>query len=689
MANGVSEYRPEIDGLRGLAIGAVVAGHFGMPGFPGGFLGVDVFFCISGYLITGIILDDLDAGRFQFSKFAARRIKRLFPALFLMLATVGIASGILHSPGKFEQTGNSLAAAALYYSNLHFFILTTDYFSEPAEAEPLLHTWSLAVEEQFYIVWPLILIGVYAAALPAERRKNTLWVAIALGGASLASTALLFHSDRTQVFYLLHGRAWELLAGALLAIWVRHLPVSTSGAYHMSDMRVLTGLVLVAGSFTLASASSPLLFSALPAVVGTLVLLVPVAKGTGSLTQLLLANPFAVLFGKFSYSLYLWHWPVYVFALQLAGSCLGVLETVLAIVVSLAVALLSWRFVESPARACEAPAAATVAAGIAGSLALFGAGFVLVPLLAVSPLSGTPEVAMLLDYANERDQRAKACMIVEDNLAEYAVDRCRIGATSGTLDFVVLGDSHADHWVPGLHETAEAAGLGGLELTGASCLPVLGLEQHYKGNVYEPCRKYRRKVAEFLDRLEHPTVFVLAARWSIYYETDQFMQPKAPRWYAVANESDAVDKAATQALIEMRLGETVNGLLARGHAVLLLDQVPEFGSKQLDCVIRTSKAAGNPDLCGPGSGAIRTRLQPASAMLERVARTVAEADLERFALVAPAAVMCDERRCRHYIRDTYLYRDSNHLNPKGSRAVVDHLNLNSALSRLSKNAIKQ
>ena len=213
VTQNIRTYRPDIDGLRAVAVLLVVFFHAGFGPAPGGFAGVDIFFVISGYLITGIVAKELDAGHFTFANFYARRIKRICPALFAVLAVSSPAAFLLLIPNDLRNFGGSLASTVLFYSNWNFYT-EVGYFDGPAIDKPLLHTWSLAMEEQFYFLWPLAVFGLYRAF----GRKALPHVIMAVLFASLAASQLVLEFDQAQAFYLLPYRAWELLLGALLAV---------------------------------------------------------------------------------------------------------------------------------------------------------------------------------------------------------------------------------------------------------------------------------------------------------------------------------------------------------------------------------------------------------------------------------------------------------------------------------------
>lgn len=323
------KYRRDIDGLRTLAVLPVVFNHAGIPGFPGGFVGVDIFFVISGFLISGILAREVEESRYSVVRFYERRARRILPALFAVIAVTLIIGCFILTPMQFDGLGKSVATTLLFVSNLWFWYSAGDYFGPGVELEPLLHTWSLAVEEQFYFLYPLLLW-----ALSGFSRKT---LVLAVGSLSLLSLALSIYatpSHPTFSFYLLPTRIWELGAGALLALGV----FPTSRQRWVSELAGVLGLGLIVGAILLVDDQTP--FPGLSAVapVAGAVLLIIAGFGPGSTASRLLSLSPLVGIGLISYSLYLWHWPIIVAARVMTGNSELSLATA-AICIGLSIAL--------------------------------------------------------------------------------------------------------------------------------------------------------------------------------------------------------------------------------------------------------------------------------------------------------------------------------------------------------------
>ncbi|TXH69386.1 MAG: acyltransferase [Thiothrix sp.] len=333
-------YRTEIDGLRAVAVLPVIAYHAGFTGFSGGFVGVDIFFVISGYLISSILLDELQNQNFSLLSFYERRIRRILPALFLVLAFTAAVAWWLLLPHELAAFGRSLISVILFASNLLFW-QESDYFATESEYIPLLHTWSLAVEEQYYLIFPLLLAFLWKFGLKAI--YLSLGVLAVIG---LATSEWLWRVDAGANFYLLPSRFWELLLGALAAVYLKNKQVSTGW---LAQCLSLVGLALVLGSIFLLNNSLPFpsSYALFPTLGATLIILF--ASPHNLAGQALSLKPL-VFVGLISYSAYLWHQPLLVFArMQPYVEANLALMAAMALA-SLVFAWLSWRFVESPFR---------------------------------------------------------------------------------------------------------------------------------------------------------------------------------------------------------------------------------------------------------------------------------------------------------------------------------------------------
>lgn len=435
-------HRPEIDGLRAVAVLPVIAYHAGFPGLPGGFLGVDIFFVVSGYLITGILLADMHNGRFSLARFYERRARRILPALVVTLLLCIPFAIWLMLPGQLVDFGKGLVSVVAFVSNVYFW-RKTDYFAEAAELQPLLHTWSLAVEEQFYLFFPLFLLVIWRVGRRADLVALALLVLF-----SFALSVWASHNSPVANFYLLPTRAWELLAGSLCTLATMRGRLETNGTLSALGL----GLILVAVVRLDASSALPGVGTLLP-VAGTCLIILFSREAKDPVGRLLSTRPFVGI-GLISYSAYLFHQPLYAFARLGWPEALGPwLLTVLG-AVSLALAALSWRYVEQPFRRPGTPLlrgrSAVFAASFATSLAIVGIGMGVVLSQGLAFRYAPADRALALfdrsaagDYVRKRFDAAQLRPF-EDN---------------GLPKLLVIGDSFGQDFVNVLHEGGLAAGL--------------------------------------------------------------------------------------------------------------------------------------------------------------------------------------------------------------------------------------
>lgn len=455
MSAGGLEYRPDIDGLRALAVLSVVLYHFGWPGLGGGFLGVDIFFVISGYLITRLIAKEIrETGRFSFGRFYLRRARRLFPALAVTLALSCVAALVILSPLHLESFGWELGTATLSVSNIHFY-KERGYFDTDALYKPLLHTWSLGVEEQFYLIWPP-LVWMAARWRPAV---GLLLLAVG-GGASLIAAELV--TNRDQVFYLPWFRVFEFAAGAALvrlddfALPSRKVQVGLLGAGLMA--------MLLPIHFYDAEMWLPGLLTVFPVAGAALTIYAGRAPGLG----LVLSNPVSVWIGRISYSLYLVHWPLVVF--YSLGDRTGPLtpgEQIMLPCVAIAVAATMYRFVEMPFRTARLGRSnprflAGVTATMVALVAVGGA----LPLTNGIPQRLSPELARLV-MSTEREILLRECQYQSQFIDEDFLARFRHCLDKYGRPVVIFGDSHAHDLVNALSSAGKRAHV--VALWGGNC----------------------------------------------------------------------------------------------------------------------------------------------------------------------------------------------------------------------------
>ena len=616
-------YRPDVDGLRAIAVLSVVFYHFSERILPGGFLGVDVFFVISGYLITLIILREAEAGKFSIAKFYERRVRRIAPALLLMLATVTAASALILLPLDLIGYAKSVLATLGFVSNVYFW-RDGNYFAAAAEYKPLLHTWTLGVEEQFYILFPLLV------AVLARRPRYMLYgVVAALAAASLvANIAALRLGATLPAFYLLPTRAWELGAGALLAMTP---PRAISP--RLNAALAFAGLALV----LLALAAAPMLLpgelpTPLPAVLGAVLLIWTGANGQTPVSRgLSLSIPVAI--GLISYSLYLWHWPIIVLYRYYFVAEIGVADAIIAFAVMVALAAFSWRYVERPFREKRVSTRQVyaVAAGGAALVALGAAGLIFAKGLPqrLDPAAARINAAISTHYRCPVSSWVTfgpryACMLPPGSPEEAGV--------------ILLGNSHAQMYAPLVAETASRRALKTLLVPANGCAPLVGV------NISRNCIKVAEGNIEAAAGHRGSKVVVLAFEWHI--------------------EDRLVDRAgrpaAGHAALIRGLDASIGRLQAAGKQVVLVGPIAVPGYDFASRMSRTM-AFGR-----PADHPVRV---PLAGFTARVAPYLDHYGKRGdIVFVAPHRAQCPAEACEYMIGGESLFSDSNHI----ARAALHH-----------------
>jgi len=491
-----NRYRSDVDGLRAVAVMLVVNFH-GFPlAMPGGFIGVDIFFVISGFLITGIIAREVDAQRFSLVGFYNRRIRRIFPALIVVLCAALALGWLWMLPAPYVALSRDVAASAAFSANIAL-MLQSGYFDIESAKKPLLHLWSLGIEEQFYLFWPLILM------LAARLRWSLLAVAAAIGLASFVLNVALIGSDPVATFYLPFTRAWELLAGAVLAFaWDRF-----SQSEAASNRRAMAGVVLIVISAAVLNVhrAFPGWWALLPVAGGALLLSAPASW----INRVCLGWPPLVWIGLISYPLYLWHWPLLVMFAIIKFEPLTLVDTELVLLLSAFLAWGTYWFIEKPFRfgrpvpfKTASLASAMVAVVIAGMVVVAGRGFdVRLP----------PEIRAMSEVPAQTAQwRIHRCLLDlghETSFADECVDRDRRPL------LLLWGDSTAGALMPGLREAQQSRGFGIAQLTASSCIPALDVDIPATPG----CRANNDRVLALARQLK-PDIVLLHGTWEKYLD---------------------------------------------------------------------------------------------------------------------------------------------------------------------------
>ena len=501
-------YRPEIDGIRAIAVVAVILFHAGFDAFPGGFLGVDVFFVISGFLITGLILQEQAAGRFSLTNFYARRARRILPALLFVMLACSVPAMVLMTGAQRSDFFLTLASTAVFGSNF-FLAATTGYFDSAAELRPLLHTWSLAVEEQYYLAFPLLLI----VCRPLGPRRLA-WLLLAIAAASLALSEYGWRHHSALNFFLAPSRAWELLAGSLSAmLFASGRGTAAWPARSTREALAAAGLLAVIASLALFDRHTPApsAWCLVPAG-GTALLLLFAERGT--VTARLLSARALTGVGLVSYSAYLWHQPLFAFARIASLEPPSALSTAGLIAATFALAAMSWRWVEQPLRHLRGfSAAAVVSTGLAGSAAVALASAV--GFVAWDQAPGTVPATVLSAF--KPPAKAGECFDIDNGHRLAGGWYCDINPSAEAApSFVLYGDSHSLQLLATFEAAARDTARRGIFAGFSGCAPLPGtvpLTRPDQGS--HDCRALNERVFALAGSL-HPRDMFLVAQWSYY-----------------------------------------------------------------------------------------------------------------------------------------------------------------------------
>ncbi len=639
-----SGYRPDVDGLRAIAVLAVVAFHVSPTTVTGGFVGVDVFFVISGFLISSILIKGLDAGTFSYTDFYIRRIRRIFPALIIVFLFVLLAGWLLLLPGEYTQLGKHVAAGSLFVSN---FALWTEagYFDTESAQKPLLHLWSLGVEEQFYIVWPLLL------ALLWRIGRCRLRCVLAAGVASLMLCWFMAGSDPTAAFYLPLARFWELLVGAALAIGtIRYAAAArTNGGSGSTAVRVLTsapvanacaliGLALVL--LAIVGVDSRSAFPWLRAAAPTLGTAMIIGAGPNAyVNRFVLAHKAVVFVGLISYPLYLWHWPL----LSMLGIVLPPPGTgaykIAAVLVAFALATATYLFIEKPVRR---PPYVRVRWLIAGSSACLLAAIAVVATSGFADERG-PWNLHAADSPSRSELQTPTCAMIYGAAFQPRLFRERdfcVKGHAGPDDVVVVGDSHANRLFFGLQAVDPSRSY--VNLGRGTCLPLLGFDGSWLGEELI-CPETTRAI---LERAVHS-----GARTIILHS-----------YFVRAHEGVEVKPTGNFAA---QARATFKFLSRSGVNTLVVLDVPTLSFHPSTCLARPAIKAYARAHCS----------EPAKAWSRRVASTnaalrAAAAGLDHIEFFDPSSVLCDAQACDAARNGELLYLDPHHLSLAGAAVVA-------------------
>jgi peptidoglycan/LPS O-acetylase OafA/YrhL len=562
------KYRPEIDGLRAIAVMSVVLFHAVPQSLPGGYVGVDIFFVISGYLICSIIAKAVSEGRFSLIGFYERRARRILPPLVLVMVVALVAGYFIMLPDDFEELGASATAASFFAANFYFWKEASYYFSGANEYAPLLHTWSLGVEEQFYIVAPLVL----GFTIRRHGKRGAFLAVLVISVISLGVSIAFSRDYASMSFYLPLTRTYELGIGALIAL----APKVRLERQMQREALSTLGLAMMAAAIFLYDSSTtfPGAAALLPCVGAGLVIL---AADRDTLAGRLLSLGPIVFVGLVSYSFYLWHWPVLAFArYSMSGTHLPLLIALICIATAFLMAILSLKFVETPFRS------RTVVRTNRAMFTVSGGA------LAVVVLAGT--TAFVSDGSPNRfsdDERFLINVEAERNLpdginCEYE-DGVRLCTNSLTAQgeaptVVFIGDSHARASAPFVLDALAKQDVPAISLSRGGCPPVPDLYRTSGGNTDRNCPTLTQQLLSNLDAYPQVRVVVIHARWALYGTGErQTLEAGGPVFVSEADDDLNLDPLRNLAILQSRLALLTDEISNRNLRLMIVGSVPEIG----------------------------------------------------------------------------------------------------------------
>jgi peptidoglycan/LPS O-acetylase OafA/YrhL len=660
-------YRPDIDGLRAIAITAVVAYHAGLPWIRGGFVGVDIFFVISGYLIGYIIYSEMRTHKFSFGRFYVRRAKRILPALLaLMLILYAIVTALMVA-SELTAFAKSALFALGAMSNIWFWRGIT-YFSPNAELNPLLMTWSLGVEEQFYILFPFVLLLL--------RKASPKKVFLTLGCLVCSSFGLSLWCATQHpgvAFYLLPPRAWELGLGAMLAIW--HAERSTSGRItRVIETRALPFLGIACILISIFGIDSHMSFPSWIALFPTLGAASLIASKNTTLSAVL-GSRIPVFIGRISYSWYLWHWPFLSITRLSASQPLSAVATSVVVITSFVVAVLSWWLVEQPFRhSREVP-------GRLLPKYAFAMLLVAVPAVLLIVVHGWPQRLdkSVVDIDNLVQERQSEPCTADSGVSTLSTDsRCWI--TGAKPDAVVLlGDSHASALASAIRDLAVKDGWGFHQLTKSSCAPLEGVTSWIPSSPLHAsqCATFNRLALQNVLTDSSAKVVVIAGYWSVPIERAKVGFRFAP----VDGPTSNISLETSENNLREGLTALVRHLRSAGKSVVLVEDVPilDFDPLRLEVTqeiparLQLAKLVSTDPEATPWHSSI-SHVVNAHDVSESIVRDV-QRSVEGVELVNPFDGFCAASECAFASQGNLFYLDEQHLSNRGASIALQSLDI--------------
>lgn len=642
------KYRPEIDGLRTLAVIPVILFHAGFKRFSGGFVGVDIFFVISGYLITTIILAELEAGKFSIINFYERRARRILPALFLVMAVCMPFAWLWLLPSDMEDFSQSVAAVSAFASNILFW-RESGYFETTAELKPLLHTWSLAVEEQFYVLFPLFLMLTWRLG-----KKCIVTTLAVVAVASLIAAHWGAFNKPPFTFFMLPTRGWELMIGSFIAFHFssQHRFVQNN---KINQSLSAVGLLLIIYSIFAFSERTPFpsLYALLPTIGAALIILFAIPN---TLVGALLSSKAFVGIGLISYSAYLWHQPLFAFARHRSLHEPNLLVFAMLSVVALVLAYFSWRFVEQPfRRKTVINRTAVFTFALVGSTAFFALGLMGHFTNGYFFQESQKEKFSGLEYRVHDNPGLSSTCAVDFNTSSDC-------STDDEPEVILWGDSFAMHLVQGLQVSNPQLKL--IQKTVSMCGPVLGIaptNHKYTEEWAKKCIGINDKVFEYIKQSKTLKYAVLSSPFRQYVDED---------WKILLRSGEVV--SGKNYLLQYFLN-TLRELVKLDITPVIVSPTPMNGQNFGRCLVKATKFNEDIHICDFRLSDAKERHRNVFELLKRIEH--------EFKVIWLTDAICEKDICRASIDNTFIYRDDGHLSQEGSAFLGGMLKIDELISR--------
>ena len=650
-------YKPAIDGLRAIAVLSVIIYHFDNNLISGGFIGVDLFFVISGYIITSVIYPQMQINNFSFVDFYSKRIKRILPLFYLVSFSSLVLAYIYYTPNDLSSFADSLRYSSSFIANIYF-EKQSGYFAATSETMPLLHTWSLSIEEQFYFIWPVLLLlsSKYLSKKLFLAIVTTVVITLALYSEYLAT------NNTSQAYYWIQSRGFELLIGALLSVYLQNKTMPSMPKLVFNILGYI-GLVTIFLSFLLLSKES--LFPGINAFIVTVAvsLIIFSTETNKKGVYLLLSHPALLKIGKLSYSLYLWHWPILAFY-RYQNNDFGLKGWLICGVATIVLSILSWTFFEKPLRFKKVKTRTVYVL------------YFLLPLIIsvatakfIAKQEGFPgrysnetlQIYTTAAYTFDEEKKSLPQTQLYPPFEPYI-----IGEPSGLkVSAFIWGDSHAGHFrsfVDELgkkyHFSALFGGLGG-------CPPLIGVNLLKYNKPEKECSLYNNEALTKIINSDVSLVF-LAARWAMYSETTRSPGERGSRVF-LGEKGDYQENVETsRKYLKEGLDNSISQLLQNNKTVVLFTQVPSYPFKPSNCLLKKSKEK-NTDIsnCNLPYSKIESRFSYAVSMVNDLQKKH-----PKLITIDLSSIICPDNQCLSQIDGIPLYHDNGHLNDNGPRVLA-------------------